>query len=89
MSEKAIDRVAEALISGENNVLFSGAGISTESGIPDYRSQGGLWDRYQPVTFDRFMASREARIEYWRQRIEMHPALKVKTEMNLFLWKKA
>ena len=67
-----ISLVAEKLIKGKRNVVFTGAGISTESGIPDYRSQGGIWDKFRPVYFDEFMSSREARIELWRQKGEMY-----------------
>ncbi len=52
-------------------VPFTGAGISTESGIPDFRSPGGLWDRYRPIPFDEFLASQEARNESWRRRFAM------------------
>jgi NAD-dependent deacetylase len=53
-------------------VAMTGAGISTESGIPDFRSPGGIWSRYQPVTIQEFMASHEARRRYWLIRKESY-----------------
>jgi NAD-dependent deacetylase len=65
--DKKIALIAEKIKQGGKNIVFTGAGISTESGIPDYRSQGGIWDKFRPVYFDEFMSAREAREEYWRR----------------------
>jgi NAD-dependent deacetylase len=56
-------------------VVFTGAGISTESGIPDFRSPGGVWDRYRPVMYDEFIGSEDARREYWQRKFEGQPAI--------------
>jgi NAD-dependent deacetylase len=73
--EKEIKLIAEKIKNGGKNVVFTGAGISTESGIPDYRSQGGIWDKFRPVYFDEFMSDREAREEYWRRWKELYKGI--------------
>ena len=72
MSTQAITRIAEWLSQSTSTVIFTGAGMSTESGIPDFRSPGGIWSKYRTVYYDEFMASAEARHEYWRQKSEGH-----------------
>ncbi len=61
------------LIDGaERIVALTGAGISTESGIPDFRSPGGLWTKVTPITYQEFCASEAARLEDWRRRFKMN-----------------
>ena len=67
-----IDQLATWLRNSQSTVAFTGAGISTESGIPDFRSPGGIWENSTPVLFDDFVASEASRIEYWRQKSEAH-----------------
>ncbi len=56
-------------------VVFTGAGISTESGIPDFRSPGGVWSQYRPIEFQEFLASEAARRAYWRRKFATHGAV--------------
>lgn len=62
------------LSSARRGVAFTGAGISTECGIPDFRSPGGLWTRNRPIDFDTFLTQRPMRDEAWRRRFAMEEA---------------
>ncbi len=66
--EERIGRAAEMIREARRIVVFTGAGVSTESGIPDFRSPGGLWSRFDPddFTIERFLASPETRRKQWR-----------------------
>ncbi len=69
--KSAIERLSELFASSERAVAFTGAGISTESGIPDFRSPGGLWNKTFPIPYDEFISSREMRNEAWRRKFAM------------------
>jgi len=64
--------ISEWLATAEKPVVFTGAGISTESGIPDFRSPGGIWTKFRTVYFDEFLESAAARYEYWQQKSAGH-----------------
>ncbi len=66
-----VERLGELIAEARVIVPFTGAGISTETGIPDFRSPGGLWTRNRPIPFDEFVADQEARDESWRRRFAM------------------
>jgi len=71
-----------ALIEGARRVVvFTGAGISTESGIPDFRSPGGLWTKYAPIEYGDFVSSEEMRREAWRRKFAMEETFR-KAEPN-------
>jgi NAD-dependent deacetylase len=64
-----IDELKRLLEASKKAVVFTGAGISTESGIPDFRSPGGFWTKHKPIYFSDFIASKQMRIESWRRKI--------------------
>jgi len=75
---KRMEQIAQWIIESKRTVVFSGAGLSTESGIPDFRSPGGIWDRYDPEDFyfQNFLASEASREKYWQLATEMYEPMK-------------
>ena len=73
-----VEEVARLICTSNRIVVFSGAGLSTESGIPDFRSPGGVWDRYNPEDFyfQNFLASESSREKYWQMATEMYEPMK-------------
>jgi NAD-dependent deacetylase len=74
--QKGIQRLAELLREAGSILAFTGAGISTHSGIPDFRGPEGVWKRRAPVYYHDFMRSEEARIEHWDYKLEAWPAFR-------------
>jgi NAD-dependent deacetylase len=70
--DAVLEQVAASLGRAERCVIFTGAGVSTESGIPDFRSPGGVWSRTKPILFENYCRDPQAQLEYWRQRAETH-----------------
>jgi len=71
-----LNEARKILASARRIVGFTGAGISTESGIPDFRSPGGIWSTARMIDFSEFISSREARVESWRQKLVAWPAMR-------------
>jgi NAD-dependent deacetylase len=74
MSE--IDELRRMIASAQRIVAFTGAGISTESGIPDFRSPGGIWTKMRPIEFSDFLSSAEMRRESWRRKFAIDETFK-------------
>ncbi len=65
--------MADMIADCHSLVVFTGAGVSTESGLPDFRSPGGVWSRTRPVDYQEFLSSQEARTRYWRFYLDFFP----------------
>lgn len=74
MSE--FEQLISALSSAQRILVFTGAGISTGSGIPDFRGPGGVWTKRTPVYYDEFLSRESARVEYWDFKLEGWPAFR-------------
>ena len=70
MTKESSESLSELLRRGGKILIFTGAGISTGSGIPDFRGPGGVWSRRKPIYYQDFMRSEEARIEHWDYKLE-------------------
>ena len=75
--QDAAAKIAQLLTQSRNAIAFTGAGISTESGIADFRSPGGVWSRYQPVLFRDFVSSEDSRRRYWKMKKEGYYEMKM------------
>ncbi|HWP28185.1 MAG TPA: Sir2 family NAD-dependent protein deacetylase [Chloroflexota bacterium] len=73
--DDGIRALTDLLRAAERVLVFTGAGVSTESGIPDFRSPGGIWDRYPVVYYDEFLRDPEAQRRYWLRSRETYPVL--------------
>ena len=70
-------QAARGLVADASRIVgFTGAGISTESGVPDFRSPDGVWAQNRTVDFQEFVSSEAGRIEYWRQKAAAWPAMR-------------
>jgi NAD-dependent deacetylase len=70
-----LERTARLLRRARHAVALTGAGLSTESGIPDFRSAGGVWERFRPIEYQEFLASHDARREHWRYKQATVPVM--------------
>src|SRR2546430_13606357 len=71
-----MEELIELLRAGQKILIFTGAGISTSSGIPDFRGPEGVWKKRQPVYYHDFMRSEAARVEHWDYKLEAWPAFR-------------
>ena len=73
-----VEKGAQMIRKAQKILVFTGAGLSTESGIPDFRSPGGVWEKYDPseLSFDRFLSNEKARETYWQMSTEFYEAMK-------------
>ena len=76
LSDSVMDNFTEMVRGASRILIFTGAGVATSSGIPDFRGPQGGWKRRKPVYFQEFQISHEARVEYWEQKLEAYDAFR-------------
>ena len=69
-------KIINLIKASKQTVILTGAGVSTESGLPDFRSNNGFWTKKKPIQFDDFVASEEKQMLSWERNIELHALLK-------------
>jgi len=74
--EARITELAARIRKSRYAVAFNGAGISTESGIPDFRGPQGIWKKMRPIELSEFLSDSHLRREYWRRKIEGYPRMR-------------
>ena len=72
---ETLDQLSDEIFQRQPTVVFTGAGISTESGIPDYRGPNGVWKRVSPTLYRQFLADPAVRIRSWQRRQERYPVM--------------
>ena len=75
ISQHELDAATKLIGGARDLVVLTGAGISTESGIPDFRSPGGVWERFRPIEYGDFVRSPDARREHWRYKLATVPVM--------------
>jgi NAD-dependent deacetylase len=77
-TDKLIQAGADLIVDSNKILVFTGAGMSTESGIPDFRSPGGVWDKYDPsdFLFQKIISDEKAREKYWQMSTEFYEPMK-------------
>ncbi|HWV24576.1 MAG TPA: Sir2 family NAD-dependent protein deacetylase, partial [Thermomicrobiales bacterium] len=73
-----VEAIADRILASDRMVAFTGAGISTESGIPDYRGPNGVWQTGQIPSVDTIRTDDEARREFWQRRRETYPVMQAR-----------
>ena len=76
---KEVEEVRRLIAASKRGIVFTGAGISTESGIPDFRSPTGIWQTNKPIYYQEFIASAEKRREAWRRKFNTDPTMRAAT----------